>query len=271
LTDDRAYLLGNDEAELRRLGFQHQLWVGEAVHGWDRAGFGPGQHLLDVGCGPGYATLDLARLVGPGGHVTGVDVSASFIAHLHAEVAARRETHVTAEVQDVERLSLPAQSFDGAFARWVLCFVARPEAVVEGVAAALRPGARWVVQDYSNYRGLHYGPATPVFERVFDAVHRWWKDGGGNPDVGAELPRLLSAGGFEVAEIRPIARVARPGTGLWQWPRVFFDHFLPVLVEAGYLTDDEQTAYQAAWEDRSRDPSAFFWTPPMVEVVAVRR
>jgi ubiquinone/menaquinone biosynthesis C-methylase UbiE len=271
VSEEREYLLGTDEAELRRLGFQHQVWVAEAATGWDRAGFGPGQHLLDVGCGPGYATLDLARLVGPGGRVTGVDVSARFVAHLHAEIASHGLAHVSAEVQDVERLDLPAEHFDGAFARWVLCFVSRPAEVVAGVARALRPGAMWVIQDYSRYMGLHYAPRSPAFEKAFDAVHRWWKDGGGDPDVGTVLPSLLLAGGFEVAEIRPIVRIARPGSGLWQWPRPFFDHFLRVLVEGGYLTDDDRGAFEAQWEDRNRDPAAYFCTPPMVEILAVRR
>jgi SAM-dependent methyltransferase len=271
MTEEREYLLGTDEAELRRLGFQHQVWAAEAAQGWERGGFGPGQRLLDVGCGPGYATFDLARLVGPSGHVTGVDVSARFISHVQSEAATRGEAHVTAEVQDVEALDLPAEHFDGAFARWVLCFVARPAAVVEGVARALRSGGRFVVQDYSLYAALQLAPPSAAFERVIAAVTASWREGGGEPDVGAVLPSLLAGAGFDVSHVRPISRIARPGTALWQWPRSFFDNYLPLLVRNGYLTEDESAAFDALWEDRSRDPGAYFCTPPMVEIVAVRR
>src|ERR1041385_6858244 len=86
---EREYVLGTDLDELVRLGFQHQLWLAHAAAAWEQAGFRPGQRLLDVGCGPGYATFDLAHLGGRRGGVTAVDASARFIAHLKAGAAAR--------------------------------------------------------------------------------------------------------------------------------------------------------------------------------------
>ena len=75
MRDENEYLLGTDDEELRRLGFQHQMWTGEAAAAWARGGFRPGSYVLDVGCGPGYAAVDLARLVGPKGRVVGVELS----------------------------------------------------------------------------------------------------------------------------------------------------------------------------------------------------
>lgn len=63
--DEIEYVLGTDDAELARLGFQHQVWARVTVAAWEHAGFHRGATLLDVGCGPGYATFDLASLVGP--------------------------------------------------------------------------------------------------------------------------------------------------------------------------------------------------------------
>jgi SAM-dependent methyltransferase len=268
--EEREYLLGTDADELRRLGFQHQLWAREAAEGWERGGFGPGHRLLDVGCGPGYATLDLARLVGERGHVTGVDVSERFVGHLLARAAAGRIGHVSAEVRDVEALELDAASLDGAYARWVLCFLRRPERVVQAVARGLRPGGRLVVHDYSNYTALQLAPESPAFARVIAAVDASWRDGGGDPNVGARLPAMMEAAGLRVVSIRPLLRIARPGSALWEWPRTFFDNYLPSLVRGGYLSDEERGAFHEAWAARSADPAAFFATPPMVEVVGER-
>jgi hypothetical protein len=77
--------------------------------------------------------------------------------------------------------------------------------------------------------------------------------------------------GLEVVSITPLARVARPGDALWQWPRTFFDNFLPQLVQNGYLAEDERQAFDAVWAARDADPGAWLATPPMVEVVGVRR
>ena len=59
------YVLGTNDEELMRLGFQHRVWGEQAFALWERAGFAPGQTIVDVGCGPGFATLDLARLTNP--------------------------------------------------------------------------------------------------------------------------------------------------------------------------------------------------------------
>ncbi|HWK88544.1 MAG TPA: methyltransferase domain-containing protein [Longimicrobium sp.] len=271
MSEEREYLLGTDEDELSRLGFQHQVWAGEAAAAWERGGFRPGSHVLDVGCGPGYGTLDIARLVGPGGHVVGVDVSTRFITHLQGRIAAHGLHHVSVELQDVEKLNLPARGFDGAYARWVLCFVKHPEAVIRGVAAALKPGGAFVVQDYSNYGALQVAPEHPVTSRVVAAIMGSWRDSGGNVNIGAELPRLMVEAGLEIRSVRAISRVARPDTALWQWPRRFFDNYLPGLVESGYLAQADLDEFNAVWAARSADPAAFFVTPPQVEVVAVRR
>lgn len=271
MREANEYLLGTDDDELRRLGFQHQVWMGEAAAAWERGGFRPGSHLLDIGCGPGYATLDMARLVGRQGRVVGVDVSPRFVAHLQALAAANGIGNVAVEVQDVEELRFPAESFDGAYARWVLTFLRRPEAVVAGVARALRPGGRLVVHDYSNYAAFQVAPEDPAVHRVIQAVVASWHDGGGDPNVGARVPRMMHDAGLEVVSITPLARVARPGDALWSWPRTFFDNFLPQLVANGYLGEDERRAFDAVWAARAADPGAYLASPPMVEVVGAKR
>jgi SAM-dependent methyltransferase len=271
MTEEREYVLGTGDDELERLGFQHTVWSGYAARAWETAGFGPGQRLLDVGCGPGYAALDLARLVGPAGHVHGVDLSERFIGALRREVEARGVRNVTAEVADVAAGGVPAESFDGAYARWVLCFVPDPEAVVRQVARALRPGGAFVVQDYSHYGAVQVAPEHPSLQRIFPAIVRAWRERGGDPNVGAALPAMMERCGLRVAHLRPISRIGRPGTAMWRWPRSFFDNFLPALVQAGLLSAEEHAEFDARWAEWERLPGAFFVSPPMVEVVGVRR
>ncbi|HXU78754.1 MAG TPA: class I SAM-dependent methyltransferase, partial [Methylomirabilota bacterium] len=70
--EEKEYVLGTDGAELERLGLQHQLWLAQAASIWERAGFRRGHRILDVGCGPGFAALDLAERVGPRGRIVAV-------------------------------------------------------------------------------------------------------------------------------------------------------------------------------------------------------
>lgn len=269
-TEDHEYILGTHDAELARLGFQHQVWAEPTAAAWERAKFRRGATLLDVGCGPGYATFDLADLVGPAGRVVAVDVSQRFVAHLRGQAAVRGVTNIESRVEDLAALSQPAGSIDGAFARWVMCFLPDPAAVIARVAQALRPGAAFAILDYSNYRGFRIAPHHPATERVFEAVAKSWRAHGGNPDVGMALPGFMAAAGLEVREIRPLVRVGRPGTALWEWPRTFFQVFLPTLVADGALSAADHAEFFAAYDAATNDPAGFFTTPPMVEVIGFK-
>lgn len=274
-TPPREYVLGTHDDELARLGLQHRLWIEHASALWERAGLRPGQTVLDVGCGPGFATMDLATLVGPSGRVIAIDESERYVARLTDEAARLGLRNIDASVGDVQaldRMAVPAAgTVDAAYARWVLCFVQSPARVVAGVAKALRPGGVFMVQDYFNYEAATLAPRSQPFTRMIGATGEAWRARGGDPDIAGKLPALLDDAGFDVREIRPIVRVARPGSLLWQWPTSFWRIFAPRLVEMGLISPDEERAFFADWDARSRDPRTFFMTPPVWDIVAVKR
>ena len=269
--DEKEYVLGTDRAELERLGLQHQLWLAPAAAVWERAGFRRGQRILDVGCGPGFATIDLAERVGPRGTVVAVDISQRFLAHLEALAKTRGMTNIRTALGSVERLPIRGSGFDGAYARWVLCFVRRPAVVLRQVAQRLKRGGVFVIQDYYRYENITIAPQCEAFRRVFRAVHESWRARGGDPDIGCRLPGLLHRTGFEVKELTPLVRLARPGSSLWDWPDTFFDIYLPTLVKANFITAAHERAFRREWSKRSRDRGAFFTSPPMIEIIAVKR
>ncbi len=268
---EREYVLGTNDAELVRLGLQHRLWSAQAFAAWERGGFQPGQTLLDVGCGPGFATFDLAHLVGTSGRVIAVDVSERFVAYLRRQAEARGAGNIDVRIGDVQSLNLTAGSIDGAYNRWVICFVSDPESVVAAVARALRPGGVFVIQDYYNYGAIRLCPHSDAFAGAIVATERSWRDSGGDPEIGCRLPAMLARCGFEIRSTQPLVRIARPGEPLWQWPNTFFGNFVPALVAKGYLTPGDQEAFARDWAARSGDPSACLYTPAMVEIIAVKR
>src|SRR5206468_6549422 len=133
--------------------------------------------------------------------VRAIDISQRFIRHLQSQAQLRGVTCLRATVGHVERMKLSAGAFDGAYARWVLCFVKNPAAVVSGVARALKKGGAFVIQDYFNYEGVLIAPNCEIFRRFFKMVAQSWRMRGGNSDIGAEIPYMLARCGFEVKEI----------------------------------------------------------------------
>ena len=84
------YVLGTDAIEAKRLGLQHRIWSAAAHHLWELAGVRPGITVMDLGCGPGHATFDLATIVGGAsperaaqGRVIALDESATFLHQLN--------------------------------------------------------------------------------------------------------------------------------------------------------------------------------------------
>jgi SAM-dependent methyltransferase len=101
----------------------------------------PGDRVLDVGCGFGDATQQLAALVGPDGEAVGVDVSEPFIQASIEEARAAGVDNVEFLAGDVQVMELPGP-FDYAFSRMGVMFFANPVQALRNIRGALRPGGR---------------------------------------------------------------------------------------------------------------------------------
>ncbi|MDX6606065.1 MAG: hypothetical protein QOD14_605 [Solirubrobacterales bacterium] len=100
-----------------------------------------GDRVLDVGCGFGDATQQLAALVGPEGEAVGVDVSEPFIAASIEEAKEARVDNVDFLAGDVQVMELPG-TFDYVFSRMGVMFFANPVQALRNIRGVLRPGGR---------------------------------------------------------------------------------------------------------------------------------
>ena len=100
-----------------------------------------GDRVLDIGCGLGDSTLQLARLVGPEGRAHGVDVAERMVVGAREEANKAELENASFEVLDVQAADF-ADSYDYAFARFGTMFFANPVAALRNVRHALRPGGR---------------------------------------------------------------------------------------------------------------------------------
>ncbi|MBL8762881.1 MAG: methyltransferase domain-containing protein [Phycisphaerae bacterium] len=273
--ESSEYVLGTGSDELARLGLQHQLWSAAAHELWERASVAQGSHVLDIGCGPGHAAMDLAQIVGETGLVIGIDESARFLKALHDEAASRKLQNVQrvlGDVQDIARV-LPdyAASIDVAYARWVFCFLSRPEDVVAGVARLLKPGGRLAIQDYFNYEfSMALAPRRESFHKVVSAVASSWRARGGDPDIVGRLPALLAKHGLKVTHLAARSRIARPGEMMWSWPETFFLGFTTRLVESGHLAQEDAARFRQDWAEASSDRSNFCLLPTVFDLIAIK-
>lgn len=269
---ERDYVLGTHDEEIVRLGIQHRVWRPRSLDAWRRAGFTVGQTIVDVGCGPGYATLDLADIVGTSGRVVAIDRSRRFL----DVVESTRERLGLDNVETYEReldggdAPLPATGADGAWCRWVLCFLRQPRALLARIAAALRPGGALVIHDYFDYATWRLSPPCAELDEFVGVVMKSWRAAGGEPDIALQLPRWLEELGFRIQSLTPIVEIVPPSSFVWQWPKSFVESGTSRFVERGELAPERARAIVEAYESAERAPHTRLITPALMEVIALR-
>ena len=130
----------------------------------EEANLGPGEQLLDVGCGTGTLALAAWRRLQPEGKVFGIDASPEMI-EVAREKAGKRAIQVSFQVSAIEDLPFPAASFDVVLSSFMLHHL--PEDVRrQGFAQVLRvlkPGGRFLAVDLADSTGSLIGRLTRVF------------------------------------------------------------------------------------------------------------
>jgi SAM-dependent methyltransferase len=262
MSENGDYVLGTEADEIERLGLQHRVWRERVLDVWARAGIGPGQTVIDVGAGPGWATADLAEIVGPSGRVIALERSQSFVAALRG----RNLANVEVRAQDVAEEGFGEGSADAAWCRWLLSFVAAPERTVRHIAEALKPDGVAVFHEYADYRAWQMMPPDPLIDRFRSLVIQSWRDAGGEPDVALSLPRWLADAGLELVGIRPLIDIVGRDDPVWQWPAAFMATGAARLAALGYVSSEE-AADMATALDRTRAHARMI-TPLVAEIVA---
>jgi ubiquinone/menaquinone biosynthesis C-methylase UbiE len=263
----QPYILGTDAQELHRLGVQHQIWSEEAQTSWKNANFKAGQTLLDLGCGPGFCSKELAYIVGESGKVIGVDLDEGYIQHL-TQVADLYHLNMQGICSDFNDLRLAEKSLDGMYCRWALAWIDNPKEVLQKVFEALKPGGTMVLHEYYDWKTHQTEPQLPGLNKAIAACLKSFKDQKGEIDIGRELPRVLSEIGMNVKSIRLMPKLATPENLIWQWPKTFYHSYFPRLVQMGLLSETEA---KQAFKDHAaleKDKNTTLFCPMMVEVIA---
>ena len=266
MSDANSYILGTDDEELARLRLQHKAWVEAAYAVWRRAGLRAGQCVLDLGCGPGFTSFELAQVVGSQGRVVARDASSQFLEFLKSE-RERRGDPVEPSLGLVEELDFEANTFDAAYARWLFCWLPDPVEAMSRVAASVRPGGAVILQEYINWATMSLVPREALFDEVVACCMQSWHDGGGQIDVSNRVPEMARATGMRIEHFAPLPRLGAVGSLEWRWLGGFFESYLPRLVQRGRMASDQHADFLALWNERSASGFGFVVAPTVADVV----
>ena len=258
--DEPAYTHGHHESVLR----SHRWRTAENSAAYLLPYLQPGMRVLDVGCGPGTITLDLARRVAPGS-VVGIDPADDVV-----EAAARDATdqgveNVRFATGDIYALDVDGpfdRAFDLVHAHQVLQHVPDPVRALRAMRAACVPEGLVAARD-SDYHAFTWYPADARLDRWLDLYQRVARADGGEPDAGRMLGAWAHAAGFsEVTNAASVWCFANEEDrawwgGLWA-DRVTASRFATRAAELGLAHERELAELADAFRTWAAHPDGWF-------------
>ncbi|MBW6436723.1 class I SAM-dependent methyltransferase [Actinoplanes hulinensis] len=255
-----TYTHGHHESVLR----SHRWRTAENSAAYLLPHLSSGISLLDVGCGPGTITAELAELVAPG-RVTALEQTGEALGLARAEIARRGLANVDFAVGDVHALDFPDDSFDVVHAHQVLQHVSDPVRALREMRRVTRPGGVVAARD-SDYAAFTWFPLMPGLDEWLDLYQRVARGNGGEPDAGRRLLSWARAAGF--TDVTATASVwcfaddedRQWWGGMWE-ERVLKSEMAATALRTGAATEADLERISAGWRQWAGDPDGWLIIP----------
>lgn len=254
-----TYTHGHHESVLR----SHRWRTAENSARYLLEHLSPGLELLDVGCGPGTLTAELAKRVAPG-RAIGIDRVPSIVEEARSPVASG-PANLEFAVGDAYSLDFADASFDVVHAHQLLQHLSDPVAALREWARVLRPGGLLAARD-SDYEAFTWFPEKPQLDRWLALYRSAARSNRAEPDAGRRLLSWARAAGLgEVAASASVWCFATPGdrgwwSGLWA-ERITQSSLAEQLRSSGLATGEELADIAAAWQRWASHDDAWFLVP----------
>jgi ubiquinone/menaquinone biosynthesis C-methylase UbiE len=259
------YALATGEAAVRRLNALHRIYGPAGKRALLQAGLGSGMKVADFGCGVGMVTQMLADIVGPAGHVTGVDVSGDQLKQAEQRCHDAGLGNVSFVEASATTTGLSRASFDFVYCRFLLLHLTDPAACLREMRDVLKPGGTLVVED-GDLAAAHSVPPSAI-DHFADLVRRLGSTRGLDYSMSRNLYQLVRDAGFPVVDIEIHQPAVPRGETrfLLKWS---IDEAGPGCVAAGLLSADDLQRTLADMQRDTEDESILIFMPPMSQVWA---
>ncbi|KAI0109874.1 UbiE family methyltransferase [Daldinia grandis] len=206
----------------------------------------PNYTILDVGCGPGSITADLAALV-PNGRVVGVDLSPEIVAQANEQYQAANLSFQVGDAENVDT-QFAGTSFDVVHAHMCLLHLDQPVGALKAWYRLCKPGGMIACRDGKNFDIVSLQPELPVIRKTWPLYEDWMRYRGSDPEAGLHKEEWVrQAGwlmGYEGGKL--VLDDSRQPHSVPIGP--IFGPFLDRLIREGRTTAEEMDEVDQAWK-----------------------
>jgi ubiquinone/menaquinone biosynthesis C-methylase UbiE len=214
-----------------------------------RAGLRAGMRCIDIGCGGGEVTMEIARMVAPGGTAVGVDMDEVKLGLAREAAVQRGLGNVEFRALDVRDWDEPG-GYDAVYSRFLLQHLSEPASLIGRMWAAVADGGVLIVED-ADFDGWCCDPRNDGFELFLDTYGRVLARRGGDHAIGRRLYRYFLAAGIPDPQVTLVQGVHEGEAKVLAWSTLEAtadaiiaeglatrDQVADALVSLGRLTDD---------------------------------
>lgn len=231
------------------------------------AGLRPGMRCVDLGCGSGDVTLDMAALAGPGGQVAGIDTDQAKLELARQTARERGLANVVFEVADVGHWAAPG-GYDFVYCRFLLQHLARPAELLRRMWETVRPGGVLAVED-ADLEGLFCDPDNTGFSFYQRMYVKVLARNGGDPACARRLPRYFRETGIPAPQVRLLQGINAGGDAK-AMPLLTLEAIADSIVGSGLATAGQVTAAIEDLRAFTTDPDTLISDPRIFQVWARR-
>lgn len=234
-----VYVMGHTDHERRRLSLQASVLNPLTLGFLQRAGIGPGMRVLDMGCGVGEVSMIAAGLVGPAGHVTGIDIDPAALEIARGRARGNGYNHVSFEICNVAD-HRPERLYDAVIGRHILIHCPDALEALREVAALVPSGGIVAFQEYDLSRYIPGYPDMPLHNWVWQLCADLFNRAVPHADIGIRLFHLMQEAGLPAPETRAECVIGGgAGSNMQEWFAETVRSILPKLEALGLATAAE--------------------------------
>jgi ubiquinone/menaquinone biosynthesis C-methylase UbiE len=261
------YVISGGQMGYDRLQVLARAWHPATSTFLDRVGVEPGMRCLDLGCGSGAVTFEIAKRVGSGGSVTGIDLDDVQLKLVRQDAAARGIRNVEFRAMNVNDFA-ETDAYDLVYCRLLLQHLSRPADVLRRMWAAVRSGGAIAVED-SDFEGQFCYPPNDGYTFWAQTYPQVLQRHGGDPLTGRKLLALFAEAGIPEPNLQVVQRVEVGGDAKLI-PYLTIEATADAIVTEGLATNAEVQAALVSLAALGDDRTTIFGSPRHFQASAQR-